>query len=127
MRFSAIAGLAVAAFSTSSMADPTCYWPPANKLQPASVHYVVKAATPETIVEECGAARDGCTFPVDHHWAARLTVPWVVLLDSRIDHDRQVCVLRYEVAHMPPNNWIDPAIEGVTTFDEVAARDHWRH
>lgn len=35
----------------------------------------------------------------------------VVLLSDALTAEERACVLVYEYAHMPPNNWYDPAIE----------------
>ena len=59
------------------------------------------------------AILNGCTFmPKDtpnHHGL-------VLLSDALNDADR-VCVLTYEFAHLPPNNWQDPVMEATAPND----------
>lgn len=84
--------------------------PPLSARQEPTVKYDVYRLSAEDIQKYCGATGPKFTAcavsPYKGHpdgWAIFITSP----LSDR-DYD---CVLMYEKAHLPPNNWIDPRWE----------------
>ena len=119
MRGWGLAALCLAALSAPAWAhfdgkfQPCDNRPPAAAQQPVSVPvsiFVVPGAEMHTRCRKQpnGLVIYGCTFlPSPGHDA-------VVLINGDQDAAERACTLTYEMAHLPPNNWLDAAMEAAT-------------
>ena len=113
--FIAVMAIGTAAMCLAERAHAYDICAPANMppitVKPPTVRTDVVIAPAGKIIAWCHkdpamtAILNGCTFqatPTRH--------ALVILSDALTDRDR-VCVLTYEFAHLPPNNWQDPVME----------------
>ena len=95
-------------------------WQPCDNLPPASahqapldfVHIVTKTIPGEAMWKACGIRkRDGvlygCTYRVPRYQI------WRIFLNGAMTAQETACTMRIERAHLPPNNWSNPAVEGL--------------
>jgi hypothetical protein len=101
--------LAVALMTVPALADSPCnYSPPAGMKEP-NVPFSVKVMPPDHMARDCNLAADsgrllvGCTI--------NLSGEYFVVLSSALSAPERACALKYEKAHLPPNNWYDQAME----------------
>lgn len=89
-----------------------------------SVQYSVVLLPQEKLVRICargippGADTNrvlACTFEKGAHY-------WPVYITTAVAADQQACLLKYEMAHMPPNYWGDPEVELPQTIEWLADR-----
>ncbi len=64
------------------------------------------------------AILNGCTFQAQDMPNRHA----LVILNADLDQRDAVCVLTYEFAHLPPNNWQDPVMEATAPNDPAVAR-----
>lgn len=91
--------------------------PPLSAQQTVTESFVVYGVASKDMNTWCnkrpGPIMFGCTFQAtaDH--------PATIFLNTALTEDEQMCVMTYEMAHLPPNNWADPAAEAlmVNNFD----------
>ena len=87
--------------------------PPASARQPVAVAFSVLTVPGPEMFAVCNKAAGalviyGCTFlPSAGHTA-------VILINGDQDPQEQSCTLVYEKAHLPPNNWLDQAMEALS-------------
>jgi len=114
---------AFAALTMSALADDAAllqeYRTLCSKLPPKSARqeptdpYVILRKSSANIQQYCGGgvARHiitGCTV-----FTGKSGEPdsWIIAIDSGLTSKEYACVLLYEKAHLPPNNWVDEAWE----------------
>jgi hypothetical protein len=84
--------------------------PPLSAQQPVSVAFSVLTVPGQDMFAVCRKLVStlviyGCTFP------ATASRPAMILLNADQDPSERACTLLYEKAHLPPNDWQDPAME----------------
>lgn len=103
------------------------YVPPAGKQQPVTVTVSIVLTPTADMHATCGYTWEqkpgelgACSMPNPDD-----PTEWFLVLDADLSTKEQACVLIYEKAHMPPNNWLDPAVEtasAVATFAAIGVR-----
>jgi hypothetical protein len=119
MRFAALA-VAAAMLSNSAYAhfdgrqfQPCDNRPPPTALHPVTVPVSIFTVPSGDMFKRCRKQPGdlviyGCTFlPSAGHTA-------VILINGDQDPQEQSCTLVYEKAHLPPNNWLDQAMEALS-------------
>ena len=101
------------------VADACNHLPPVQFRQTPTVPIDIVEAPPQYIVSWCHkdpkmtAILLGCTYQADitpdHHG--------VIVLNAALSEADRDCVLTYEKAHLPPNNWHDPVVEATAPDD----------
>ncbi len=91
---------------------------PANKQANPSLKYSITTSPDADMNQICGNGAwagsghtYGCSYPLMHDWNHRLTTPWKIYLNNLLTPAERTCTLKYEFAHMPPNNWFDGMAE----------------
>jgi hypothetical protein len=83
--------------------------PPASAQRPVKERFDVYDVPDREMIQRCKAVPGppiyGCTFLGHGHG------PSVILLNDHLTPKERACTLLYEKAHLPPNNWQDPAVE----------------
>ncbi len=84
--------------------------PPPEKRAEPTVAYQVAFVARDVVARYCGDKNIpwpiGCAYEdpeSPHHW--------MILIADSIKNSELQCVLTYEKAHLPPNNWFDPDVE----------------
>jgi hypothetical protein len=118
-RWPAAAAVAAALLTQSAYArfdrplQPCDNRPPAGATQPVTVPVSVFVVPGRDMFARCRKQPSdviiyGCTFlPSGDE-------PALVLINGDQSPGEQACTLLYEKAHLPPNNWLDPAMEART-------------
>lgn len=115
MRLAAIVVLAISVspafggyYRNGEFREPCNDLPPLSAMAEPSVPYEVVAQPSDDIQISCGGpfARiaTACARWVDPTSADD---GWVIYIDNGLSADDFACVLIYEKAHLPPNNWAD--------------------
>jgi hypothetical protein len=119
LRFTIILA-ATAAMTCSASADyilrgqlraPCHDLPPLSAQQEPTAVYMVETYPQRTVERLCAGGRT--LFQPITACAIRPTadMPWRLLVSSFLSKIDRACVLLYEKAHLPPNNWQDQAWE----------------
>jgi hypothetical protein len=93
--------------------------PPLQFRQEPNVPYEVYLAPPEAIIGWCHkdahmvATLLGCTYMPN----VTPRHDGVIVLNQALSQPERECVLMYEKAHLPPNNWYDPVVEATAPDD----------
>jgi hypothetical protein len=108
--------LATPAFAAPGVSAPCDKLPPPHAWQVPTVPMVVHIVANAEIGPRCHKLPSpyilyGCTYP------ATASTPAIILLNADLKGDERVCVLLYEEAHLPPNNWADPRVEATAPDD----------
>jgi hypothetical protein len=126
MRFAALA-ICLAMISTSASAhfdgrifQPCDNRPPETARQAVTVPVSILTVPGAEMFTECRKEPAdmviyGCTFLPKAGQPAR------ILLNADQDPHERACTLIYEEAHLPPNNWLDEAMEAMSPDAKPAA------
>lgn len=117
--------IALLALASPALADGPCQnLPPLSARQAPTVPMDVYTAPAARMVSWChkDASRMhvilyGCTYQADVTPSHRA----LILLSDALDATERACVLQYEEAHLPPNNWEDPWVESSAPDDPLTA------
>lgn len=87
--------------------------PPISARQKPAAPYLVQHLDSFGIQVLCGGGRakhtiTACAIPPP---STNSPDHWIIAITDGLSKKDEACVLIYEKAHMPPNNWIDPAWE----------------
>ncbi len=112
--FAVLASLLVAspALAFPGLTESPCdQSPPKSAQKPVTELFIVYDVPGDDMNNQCnkkpGPILFGCTvFSDGDH-------PDLILLNDKLTAAEKVCVLLYEKAHLPPNNWADLAVESL--------------
>lgn len=105
--------LALVAAAVPSIAGACAKMPPPEFWQEPTLPYEVFTAPANAILSWCHKDPRmtytllGCTYEPD----VTPKHDGVIILNAGLSDSDRVCVLIYEKAHLPPNNWYDPVME----------------
>lgn len=122
----ALAVLLLAATATQTTAAPCDNLPPPSAWAPPTVAIEIDIAPAAMMTAWCHkdpaktfAVLLGCTYQAD----VTPTGKAEILLSDALNPSDRACILLYEKAHLPPNNWFDPVMEA-TAPDDPAKVTH---
>lgn len=80
--------------------------PPTSARAEPNVPYEIVRQHSDEVQISCGGpfarVATACAKQLDP-----FSLDWVIYIDNAIPHEDYLCVLAYEKAHLPPNNWAD--------------------
>lgn len=112
MRFTAVALLLLTTPALGAGYCSTVKQPPKSAQREPTVYFDQYTIPTAELARMCGTGAKACTYP--------LPTPshpdrWVIVIDDAAPLDDLACLVTYEKAHLPPNYWVDPKMEGPET------------